>query len=140
MTTRTTSTTWGGEAPVEEWARYGSVEWIRETVQRQQGDPAAGAVAGAIIGGLLGSSSGGRVHYDRYGRAHRHGSGAGAVGGAVVGAVIGAAASQGGSETRTYEVFVRYEDGGGESYVYRGAPPFAVGEPVVLTPRGLSRQ
>lgn len=138
VTTTTTTRTWG-DGYQESWARYGRVEQIRETVTRQQGNPAGGAVAGALIGALIGSTVGGHTHYDRYGRARHHANGAGAVVGAVGGAMVGAAASQGSAEDRTYEVLVRYEDGGLETYVYRGASPFQVGDPVTLTPQGLHR-
>jgi len=125
VTTSTYSRTWG-EPYGQGWARYGRVESIRETVHRQQGDPGGGAVAGAIIGGLLGSAwSGGH---------------AGAtVAGAVGGAVVGSAASQGQAEQRIYEVFVRFDDGALETFVYRGYLPFNAGEPVVLTAQGLAR-
>ena len=139
VTTTTTSTTWGDPSGGD-WARYGHVVSIRETVQRQQGNPAGGAVAGAIIGGLLGSAVGGHTDYDRWGNAYYHGSGAGAVVGAIGGAAVGAAASQGASEDRTYEVVVRFDDGGAQTYVYPGALPFRVGDAVVLTSNGLARQ
>jgi outer membrane lipoprotein SlyB len=131
------STTWadGGGG----WERPGRVEWIRETVTRTEGNPAGGAIAGAIVGGLLGNALGGHYHHDRWGRARHHGSGAGALFGAVGGAMVGAAASQGSGEDRTYELFVRFHDGGGEAFVYRGAPPFRAGEEVLLTDRGLRR-
>lgn len=138
VATTTTTRTWGG--PGDEWARYGRVETIRETVRRTQGDPAGGAVAGAIIGGLLGSALGSTTHYDRWGRPHQHASAAGAVLGAAGGAAVGAAASQGSAEQRTYDVFVRFEDGGLEPFAFEGAPPFRVGDAVVLTPRGLERE
>src|SRR5687768_7226782 len=115
--TTTTSTTY---ASAEQWGRPGSVAWVREVVHRQHGDPAGGAVAGAIIGGLLGGGRGG-----------------GAVLGAIGGAVVGASVSQGSSESRVYEVAVRYDDGGMETYGYHGHSPFAPGQPVVLTPQGL---
>ena len=93
---------------------------------RQQGDPAGGAVAGAIIGGLLGNAwSGGR--------------GGGTLAGAVGGAMIGSAASQGQGEQRTYEVFVRFDDGALETFVYQNVLPFRVGEAVALTAYGLER-
>ncbi|BDG01168.1 hypothetical protein [Anaeromyxobacter oryzae] len=140
VSTTTTTRTWGDPyAQREEWVRYGRVEQVRETVQRQQGDPAAGAVAGAIIGGLLGAAVGGHTHYDRWGYAHRSGDAGSAVVGAVGGAVVGAAASSGAAEDRFYEVFVRFEDGGTETYTYRGALPFQPGDAVTLTPRGLVR-
>jgi outer membrane lipoprotein SlyB len=139
VTTTTRSTTWG-DPYGGSWARYGRVESIRETVRTQQGDPAAGAVAGAIIGGLIGSTLGGHRHVDRWGRTHVHGSGAGAVVGAVGGAMVGAAASQGQGEDRTYEVFVRFDDGALETFVYQNVLPFRVGDPVALTAQGLGRQ
>lgn len=144
VTTRTTTRTYGDPyagGPSGDWVRYGRVESIREVVQRQEGNPGAGAVAGAVIGGLLGSAIGGHTHYDRHGYAHSHGSAGGALVGAVGGAMIGAAASQGqNAEYRSYEVFVRYEDGGVERYVYQGYAPFRVGDAVALTASGLARE
>jgi outer membrane lipoprotein SlyB len=137
MTTTRTRTWSDPEAPAT-WERRGRVESVRETVQRQQGNPAGGAVAGAIVGGLLGSIIGGHTHYDRWGRAHHHGSGAGAAVGAVGGAMVGAAASQGSAEDRWYEVFVRFDDGGYESFFYRGTLPFRPSDEVILTPQGLA--
>jgi outer membrane lipoprotein SlyB len=139
VTTTTRTTTWG-DASSGNWARYGRVESIRETVDTQNGDPAAGAVAGAIIGGLIGSTFGGHTYVDRWGRAHRHGNGAGTLVGAVGGAMVGAAASQGQGEDRSYEVFVRFDDGALESFLYRNVLPFRVGDPVALTAQGLGRQ
>jgi outer membrane lipoprotein SlyB len=122
VTTSTRSTTWTAPPPpVAQWTRPGRVEWIREVVHREEGNPVGGAVAGAIIGGLLG------------------GDGPSAVVGALGGAAIGAAASQGSSESRSYEGFVRYDDGGYQVFVWNGYCPFRPGEPVMLTPHGLSR-
>jgi outer membrane lipoprotein SlyB len=130
VTTTTTATTWGDPGVEGGWARPGRVERIREVVQRQQGDPGAGAVAGAILGGLFGSAIGGPYHAN----------GAAAFAGAMGGAMIGAAASASATgETRSYEVLVRFDDGGAETFVYRDALPFQVGEPVQLTPQGLVR-
>jgi outer membrane lipoprotein SlyB len=137
VTTTTSSQTWGEGS--QGWERVGYVASIRETVERQQGNPGAGAVAGAVIGGLLGSSIGGRTHYDRWGRAHSHGNAAGAVAGAIGGAVVGAAASQGGSEHRTYDIFVRFDDGSAQTFVFGPPLAFSVGDEVRLTPRGLER-
>ncbi len=123
--TTTESRTWSDNG-AGEWARYGRVESIRETVRRTEGNPAGGAIAGAVVGGLLGNvMSGG----------HGDATAAGAIGGAV----IGAAASQGAPEQRDYELFVRFQDGALERFVYAGAPPFGVGESVAQTPRGLER-
>jgi outer membrane lipoprotein SlyB len=139
MTTRTVqSTTWG--EPDAGWRRQGRVEWIRETVTVTEGNPGGGAVAGAVVGGLLGSALGGHWHHDHWGHAAYHGSGAGALLGAVGGAMVGAAASQGAREDRSYEVFVRFADGGGQTFVYRGASPLRVGDDVLLTDRGLMRR
>ncbi len=126
VATTTSTRTWGEPGYGQGWARYGRVETVRETVQRQQGDPGGGAVAGAIIGGLLGNAwSGGH---------------AGAtVAGAIGGAVVGSAASQGQAEQRFYEVFVRFDDGALEPFVYQGYLPFNPGDPVVLTAQGLAR-
>ena len=120
--TTTTSRSWGEPYPTAEWVRYGHVEFIRETVQRQQGDPAGGAIAGAIIGGVLGHALGG--------------GGAGTIVGAASGAAIGAQSSQSG-ERRFYETVVRFDDGGVQNFVYEGYPPFGVGQPVYQTPQGL---
>jgi len=117
-TTTTATTTY---APQPEWARPGSVAWVREVVHRRQGDPVGGAIAGAIIGGLLGGP--------------RHG---GALVGAVGGAVVGAAVSQGSEEHRAYEIAVRFDDGGFEVFGYQNYAPFSPGQPVMLTPHGLT--
>jgi outer membrane lipoprotein SlyB len=118
--TTTTSTTWG--APAQSWERPGAVEWVRQIVHRQEGDPAGGALAGAIVGAILGGGRGG-----------------GAIVGAIGGAAVGAAVSQGSSESRVYQVAVRFNDGGQEVFVYHDYSPFNPGEPVVLTPQGLMR-
>lgn len=139
VTNRTTTRTWGEPYDsAQAWQRPGHVESIRETVQRDEGNPAGGAVAGAVIGGLLGSVLGAETHYDRWGYAHSHPSAAGALVGAAGGAMVGAAASQGAAERRWYEIFVRFDDGGLERYVYEGYPPFQVGQPVSLSPGGLA--
>jgi outer membrane lipoprotein SlyB len=138
VTTTTTSTTWGDQD--QGWARPGRVAQIRETVTRQEGNPAAGAVAGAVIGGLLGSALGARTYRDRYGRVVTAGNPAGAAAGAIGGAVVGAAASQGGGEQRTYQVYVQFDDGGAETYTYQNTLPFQVNDRVLLTQQGLVRQ
>ena len=138
VVTTTETRAWGGPYGQQGYERRGRVDSVREVVQRQQGNPAAGAVAGAIIGGLIGGALGGGTRYDRYGYAHSYASGPGALVGAAGGAAIGAAASQGGGEERWYDVYVRFEDGGYETFTYRGTPPFRPGDPVVLGPRGLS--
>lgn len=118
-TTTTATTTYAPPQP--EWARPGSVAWVREVVHRRQGDPVGGAIAGAIIGGLLGGPRG-----------------SGAAAGAAMGAVVGAAASQGSSESRAYEIAVRFDDGGFEVFGYQNYAPFSPGQPVMLTPHGLT--
>lgn len=104
-------------------ARAGRVEAIHEDVRNVRGEPAAGAVAGAIVGGLVGGALTGR----------RSGAFAGAAGGAI----IGAAASDQRHQIRTYEVVVRFDDGGSDAFRYRSYPPFRPGQRVTLTPRGL---
>jgi len=125
-TTTTTTRTWGEPYNDGYWVRYGRVEQIRETIQRQQGNPVGGAVAGALIGGVIGHSLLGR--------------GAGTIVGAAGGAAVGAQASQGSAERRFYEIVVRFDDGGVQSVVYEGYPPFRVGEFVQQTPQGLFRR
>jgi outer membrane lipoprotein SlyB len=116
-TTTTTSTEMGGQP---EWVRYGTVTNVREVIQRTEGNPGGGALAGAIIGGILGG-----------------GRGPGALFGAAGGAAVGAAASSGSSERRSYEVWVRFQDGGYQAFRYASYPPFRQGDVVALTPRGL---
>jgi len=67
------------------------------------------------------------------------GRGPSAVAGAVGGAAVGAAASQGSAEQRTYQIVVRFDDGGYGEFVYAGYSPFRPGERVAVTPGGLSR-
>jgi len=125
------SRTWGEEPygappPQQTWERTGRVSNVRETVYEQHGDPAGGAVAGAIVGGLLGSAiTGGR--------------GGGALVGAIGGAAVGANASQGSARQTVYEVTIRFDDGGVQTYAFRGYLPFRPGDDVRLTPQGLSR-
>jgi len=121
-TTTTTSTTWTDPAAAG-YGRAGSVASVQEIVQRTQGNPGAGAVAGGLIGGLV--FGGGR--------------GPAAVAGAVGGAAVGAAASRGSAEQRTYQVVVRFDDGGLGEFVYEGFSPFQPGERVAVVPGGLAR-
>jgi outer membrane lipoprotein SlyB len=114
---------WEGQ---QAWERTGRVTHVRETVYAQQGDPGGGAVAGAIVGGILGHAiTGGR--------------GGGALVGAIGGAAVGANASQGSAQQTVYEVTVRFDDGGVQTYAFRGYLPFRPGDDVRLTPQGLSR-
>jgi outer membrane lipoprotein SlyB len=121
-TTTTTRTTWT-DPSVAGYGRAGSVQAVQEIVQRTEGNPGAGAVAGALVGGLV--FGGGR--------------GPAAVAGAVGGAAVGAAASSGSSEERTYQVVVRFDDGGYGEFVYAGFSPFRPGERVAVTAGGLAR-
>jgi outer membrane lipoprotein SlyB len=121
-TTTTTRTTWTDPNAVG-YGRSGRVASVQEIVQRTQGNPAAGAVAGGLVGGLL--FGGGR--------------GPSAVAGAVGGAAVGAAVSSGSSEERTYQVVVRFDDGGYGEFFYAGFSPFRPGERVAVTPGGLTR-
>ena len=114
--TTTTTRTWTVQDGT--WARPGVVESIREVDRRVDGHPGAGALLGAVIGGA--------VTHHLYG--------------AAAGALLGAAASNGSSETRTFEVRVRFDDGAGGTFVYADQTPFAPGEPVVLTPQGLMQR
>ena len=116
-TTRITRTTWSQP-------RHGHVEAIHETTRTTRGHPGAGAAAGAILGGILGRAVTGRA--------------AGAVVGAAGGAVVGAAASEQANRRHvTYEVVVRFYDGGRRMFRYHDYPPFRPGQSVTLTRRGL---
>lgn len=115
--------TWSSDPYGQEWARYGRVESIRETVRTQEGNPGAGAAVGAVIGGLLfGGNNPAQTIF-----------------GMGAGAMVGAAASSGSAQDRLYEVFVRFDDGSLERYVYQNVLPFRVGDRVALTGQGLSR-
>lgn len=139
VVTTTESRTWDDPYYQQAYQRHGRVDRVREVVQRQQGNPGAGAVAGAIIGGILGGAITGHTHYDRWGYAHSEANPAGALVGAMGGAAVGAAASQGsGAENRWYEVYVRFDDGGYETFTYRNGSPFRPGDDVILGPRGLA--
>jgi outer membrane lipoprotein SlyB len=121
VTTTTTRRVLTDVAPQPE--RTGRVESVQETVRRTEGQPGMGAVAGAVVGGLLGGMLTGR--------------GPGVAIGAVSGAIVGAQESQGSSEVRTYDVAVRFDDGGTRIFTFRGFSPFRPGQSVSLTPRGL---
>ena len=116
-TTQTTSTTW-----TEPKGRLGRVEAVQEVVRRAEGQPFLGAVAGALIGGVL-----------------LGGPGRDAIAGAAEGAAVGAAASQGSSESRTYNVIIRFDDGGYATFSYADYSPFRPGERVMWTAQGLLR-
>lgn len=120
--TTTTSTTVWTQPTGNAWTRPGRVESVQETIRRDEGNPAGGALVGALIGGIL-----------------FHGRGPATLFGMAGGAAVGAAASQGTYEQRTYQVLVRFDDGGYGMFLYRNYPPFQPGEPVVLTPQGLAR-
>ena len=120
VTTSRSSTTWTATPQPAAWSRHGYVEWVRENVQREDGNPAAGAAAGAIIGALIGGRGPGRIV------------------GAVGGAAVGAAASQGHGERRSYDVMVRFDDGYAQVFSYAGYSPFQPGEGVFMTPQGLT--
>jgi outer membrane lipoprotein SlyB len=119
VTTSGSSTTWTATPQEPGYVRHGRVEWVRENVQREDGNPVAGAAAGAVIGALITRGS---------------------LFGAAGGAAIGAAASEGHSEMRTYDVMVRYDDGYAQTFTYAGSSPFYPGEEVFLTPRGLTHR
>jgi len=118
-TPSTTETTWT-EPTAGDWARPGHVESVHEIVRRTEGNPAGGAIVGALIGGLL---------FGRHGRVSPFG--------AVGGAMVGASASQSSTESRLFHLVVRFDDGGQGVFTYQGYPPFAPGQPVMLTPQGL---
>lgn len=125
-TSTTTSRTWNAppSAPPGApgtWAKPGQVQSISEIVQRVEGAPAGGALLGALIGGFL------------FGH-HGHAS----LFGAATGAAVGAAASHGSTETRTFQLLVRFDDGTYGMFVFAGPPPFQPGQAVVLTPYGLA--
>jgi outer membrane lipoprotein SlyB len=119
-TTTTSSTTWTAAPPAGQWARPGRVESVSEIVERTEGNPAGGALAGALIGGFL---------FGGHGRASLFG--------ALAGASVGAASSQGRTESRRYQVMVRFDDGSSGMFVFQGYAPFQPGQAVVLTPQGL---
>jgi outer membrane lipoprotein SlyB len=121
-TTTTSTTTWRAAPGQPAWTRPGHVESVSEIVERTEGNPAGGALAGALVGGFL------------FG-----GHGAATLFGATAGAITGAASSQRpATESRRYQVLVRFDDGGSGMFVYQAVSPFRPGQPVVLTAQGLS--
>jgi outer membrane lipoprotein SlyB len=114
-TTQTTSATWPDPN-----GRPGEVEGIQEVVRRTEGQPVLGEVAGALIGGVLLGGRGGNF-----------------VAGAAEGAAVGGAVSSGSSESRTYNLIIRFDDGGHGTFSYADYSPFRPGERVVWTVQGL---
>jgi outer membrane lipoprotein SlyB len=96
----------------------GRVVQVQEVRRETRGQPVAGAAAGALLGGLIFRSAGA----------------------AVVGGGIGAIASSGGSSRTVYEVTVQFDNGERGVFDFKDWSPFAPGDPVVLTPSGLTRQ
>jgi outer membrane lipoprotein SlyB len=121
---QSTTRTWS-EPQAAEPVWHGQVIQVSETVEELRGDPAAGAVAGAVVGGVLGSAL-----------SHGHGGG---LFGALAGAMIGADASRVQQTRWFHDVVVRFDDGSLRTYRYEGQAPFRVGDPVVLSSRGLAR-
>jgi outer membrane lipoprotein SlyB len=78
-----------------------------------------GAIGGAVVGGLLGNQVGG-------------GSGrtAATVAGAVGGAVAGHQIEKHVKVNKRYDVSVRMDNGGLQTFPFDGAPAFAVGEKI----------
>ena len=127
LTPACATTTTASTGPMQgDWVLYGRVENVRQTIHREQGDPAGGAVAGAVVGGVLGTLLGGR--------------GFGTFFGAAEGAAIGAETSRGDSMGRTFEVFVRFDDGSLRTFVYQEQLPFRPGDYVVWTAQGLAHR
>lgn len=115
-TTSTTSTTWVAPQP----PRPGQVEAVQQVVEETRGDPVGGALLGALIGGLLFGTRRGMSPI-----------------GAVAGAGVGAAASQGSAQSQRFIVYVRFDDGARQAFVFESPCPFHPGQFVVLTERGL---
>ena len=122
VSTTTSTRTWSAPPP----QRDGRVEWIRENVERQEGNPVGGAAVGGIVGGLLGHAI--------------LGHSAGTLVGGAGGAAAGALASRGSGTTHTYDVAVRFDDGGERVFQFRGDPPFAVGDAVTWTGADMVRR
>jgi len=123
---QSTTRTWSDQpaSGQEEQVWYGRVAQVRETVEQLRGDPAAGALAGAVVGGVIGEVL-----------SRGHGGG---FFGALTGATIGAEASRVNETRWTQDVTVRFDDGSIRTYHYQGPAGFRVGDPVVLSSRGLS--
>lgn len=103
----------------------GTVESVREVVQKGQGT-GLGAVAGGILGGVLG---------------HQVGSGRGndaaTVIGAVGGAVAGNAVEKSQRKSVHYEISVRMDDGGYQTITTKEAPAWREGDHVKVVDGGL---
>lgn len=98
-------------------AQTGQVVAVTEVVNRREGHPVAGAAAGALLGGVI----------------------FGSAGAAVVGGGIGAIASSGGSQRRTYEVTVQFDNGETGRFDFADWSPYRPGDRVVATGGGLER-
>jgi len=124
-TTTTTSHGWGNQATpfFASAGRTGYVVWIQETIQHREAHPGASAAAGAALGGIIGFALSGDA--------------GGALLGAAGGALIGADASPRSSESASYLVVVRFDDGSEGSFSYAGWPPFQINQPVQEIGQGL---
>jgi outer membrane lipoprotein SlyB len=96
----------------------GTVESIREIVQKGEGT-GLGAVAGGILGGVLGHQVG-----------NGRGNDAATVIGAVGGAVAGNAVEKSQRKTVHYEISVRMDDGGYQTITTKGASTWHEGDHV----------
>lgn len=107
-------------------ARPATIESIRETFQEKQNTSGLGMIGGALIGGGLGSLIGG-------GNGRTAATIIGAVGGGYVGNNV---EKSRGSES-VWEISVKYDNGSWGTIRQSTAPPFRVGDRVLVTDRGL---
>jgi outer membrane lipoprotein SlyB len=117
--TSSRTTTWSQPASSSA-PRYGQVESVSETVTTARGNQAAGAAAGALVGATVFRGGRGSTLF-----------------GAAGGAAVGSSLSSGGSQTRAFDVYVRFDDGETGKFTYLDHAPFGPGQRVALTSNGL---
>ena len=106
--------------PVASCRDCGTITGIQEIAKSGQAS-GTGAITGAVLGGVLGYAAGGS-------RNRAAGTVVGATGGAIAGHMIEKKAASG----KTFEISVRFDDGGSRTFMYDAIPAWNTGSRVKL--------